>query len=44
MMSKLLFFSLLAFLFAGCGDKNKDDDIPVVPVNINIDLNIFHLI
>ena len=39
-MRKCILIYILTFLFAGCGEKNKDDDIPVVSVNILIDLNI----
>ncbi len=31
---------ILGVLFTQCGSKNKDDEIPVVPVNIYLDLNI----
>ena len=43
MNSQLKYLSLavlILFLFTQCGGKNKDDEIPVVPVNIYIDLNI----
>lgn len=33
-----LFFFL--FVFARCGNKTKDDEIPLVPVNIYLDLNV----
>lgn len=38
---KYAFVALMTLtLFTQCGNKNKDDEIPVVPVNIYIDLNI----
>ena len=39
-MNKILFYTILTSIILSCGNKNKDDDIPVTPVNIYIDLNI----
>ncbi len=40
MIKKIVFYLLLTMPFLSCGNKNKDDEIPVTPVNIYIDLNI----
>ena len=39
-MKKYLFCLLLALNFISCGNRNRDDEIPVVPVNTYIDLNL----
>jgi Rieske Fe-S protein len=39
-MNNILRLLLLSLLFMQCHTKNKDDEIPAVPVNIYIDLNI----
>ncbi len=36
----LLYSLFVLSLFTQCGNKNKDDEIPAVPVNIYIDLNV----
>ncbi len=39
-MKKIAFYILFTLFFTRCTNKNKDDEIPVVPVNIYIDLNL----
>jgi hypothetical protein len=39
-MKKFIFGLLTIVMFVQCGNKNKDDEIPLVPVNIYIDLNL----
>lgn len=39
-MKKYFLYILIALFVSSCGNKNKDDEIPLTPVNIYIDLNI----
>jgi hypothetical protein len=39
-MKNCIYIISACFFFFSCGNKNKDDEIPVTPVNIYIDLNL----